>query len=141
LSEPVFAAKAPAVIAVAGKDDRHLIAVLEQRGDRTLVSDFPKSPGWIQTSLLRSKYGWEGYALYLARQPTDLLPVRDAVALESWRSVFLWILAIVVTYGTIYSLWSWRKRSIRLYGDRTRRRAGDPRAADDVSVAGRAAGT
>ncbi len=89
----------PAVLPVVLRGNTtHFISLLESRGDEMLLLDFPNPPQWVKSAELRERASWDGTALHIARNPTDLLRLR--LAAFSWLRIGL-LLGAVVIGGTV----------------------------------------
>lgn len=70
---PVFDGGVAAIIPVDGPNGRrHFIALIQSRGDRVLVVNYPASPAWVPVTRLREEAAWDGTALVLARDELGL---------------------------------------------------------------------
>ncbi len=65
--------KCGAVIAVStSAGQNHFVAVLENRRGQFLIADFPSTPYWIDATVLKSRGGWNGVALVVAKSTGDI---------------------------------------------------------------------
>lgn len=62
----------------------HFVAVAGTRGNRVLVIDVPLKPFWVTKADLRHTLQWDGYAVHIAKDATDMESVRGAVR-GRWR--------------------------------------------------------
>jgi prepilin-type N-terminal cleavage/methylation domain-containing protein len=70
---PATLAQAPAILPIRHPlGGPHFVAVIERREDRVLVVDFPDRGAWTTESVLRTRAGWNGFALHVARSDRDL---------------------------------------------------------------------
>lgn len=115
---PFQVGSTPAIIPVvnpAGK--RHFVAVLASRCDQLFVLDFPASAKWILTSDLRNRLKWNGQALHVSANASDLKPLTSQ--LPFWPETFFYgIMAAGVLYLAIRSV---RGGAVMLAGQARRR--------------------
>jgi ABC-type bacteriocin/lantibiotic exporter with double-glycine peptidase domain len=67
---------APAIIPTIQVDGlRHFVvlAALSEKG--LLIVDVPQPPYWVSTETFRKAYKWNGYALHIAKNQVDLIPL------------------------------------------------------------------
>lgn len=108
---PVFeSGSTPAVIPIALKDGRaHFLAILESRGERVLVADFPHPPAWVDVDDLRAEWKWDGTALHVAK---DHATLEELVGGKSRAAALWWVLPAALFLLSLV-LWPSRRSDTR----------------------------
>jgi len=76
---------APAVLPIRFHNGlRHFVAAVDCQSGRYLTADFPHGWQWMTDKELRTKFGWDGTALHVARDPADIVALRTVGRSQPW---------------------------------------------------------
>jgi prepilin-type N-terminal cleavage/methylation domain-containing protein len=108
----------PAVLPVVNRfGNAHFVALLETRGEKLLIADFPSSPFWVKAGALREFHRWDGTALHVCNGRLALWRLRLS-AMSSLQVVLL--LSSIMIAGLTFAVPRFRRQRRRLNQDAAR---------------------
>lgn len=88
--------RAPAVVPIRFSTSlRHFVAIVDCQSGRYLTADFPHGWQWMPDEELRTKFGWDGTALHVARHPADIAALQSVGRGRTW-----WLLVALMALAS-----------------------------------------